>query len=40
MGVLTPRERLRITLNHEEPDRIPIDLGAMQSRIHIKTYKK
>ena len=25
---MTPRERLRLTLDHKEPDRVPIDLGA------------
>jgi hypothetical protein len=25
---MTPRERVRRTINHEEPDRIPIDLGS------------
>ncbi len=29
--MLTRRERLLITLRHEEPDRIPIDLGSMRS---------
>jgi uroporphyrinogen decarboxylase len=26
-------------LNHQEPDRVPIDLGGNQSGIHIKAYK-
>ena len=34
------RERVRITLNHKEPDKVPIDLGGNQSSIHIKAYKK
>ena len=25
---MTPRERVKAALNHQEPDRIPIDLGA------------
>jgi len=28
---MTPRERLLTTINHQEPDRIPIDLGATPS---------
>ncbi|MDH7570060.1 MAG: uroporphyrinogen decarboxylase family protein, partial [Armatimonadota bacterium] len=28
MGTLTPRERVRAALSHEEPDRVPMDLGA------------
>lgn len=28
MGSLTPRERVRIALRHQEPDRVPIDLGG------------
>jgi uroporphyrinogen decarboxylase len=27
-GSLTPRERVRLTLNHQEPDRVPIDLDG------------
>jgi len=34
------RERVRFTLNHKEPDKVPIDLGGNQSSIHIKAYKK
>ena len=25
---MTPRERLRKAINHEEPDRVPLDLGS------------
>jgi uroporphyrinogen decarboxylase len=25
---MTPRERIKKALNHEEPDRIPVDLGG------------
>ncbi len=25
---MTPRERVRTTLNHQEPDRVPVDLGS------------
>lgn len=28
---LTSRERVRMTLNHEEPDRVPMDLGSSRS---------
>jgi len=28
MGALTSRERVRMALNHEEPDRVPVDIGA------------
>jgi len=28
---VNPRERVLTTLRHEEPDRVPIDLGAMLS---------
>jgi len=34
------RERVNITLNHKEPDKVPIDLGGNQSSIHILAYKK
>jgi len=28
MGALTSRERVRMALNHQEPDRVPVDIGA------------
>ena len=28
---MTSRERVRMALNHQEPDRMPIDFGAMRS---------
>lgn len=34
------RERINFTLNHNEPDKIPLDFGGNQSGIHIKAYKK
>jgi len=37
---LNSRERVNKSLNHEEPDKIPLDLGGNQSSIHIKAYKK
>jgi uroporphyrinogen decarboxylase len=35
---LTSRERLLKALNHEEPDRVPIDLGGNQTGIHKFAY--
>jgi len=32
------RERVRTTINHKEPDRVPIDLWGSASRIHNKLY--
>ncbi|HOW64155.1 MAG TPA: uroporphyrinogen decarboxylase family protein [Verrucomicrobiota bacterium] len=37
---LTPRERVLKALNHEIPDRVPIDLGGNQSGIHRNAYRK
>lgn len=37
---LTPAERLKMALNHKEPDRIPLDLGSTKmSGISIKAYQ-
>ncbi len=36
---MNSRERVKVTLNHKEPDKVPIDLGGNQSSIHIKAYK-
>ena len=36
---LTPRERVIRALNHEEPDRVPIDLGGFQTGIHRVAYQ-
>lgn len=36
---MTSRERLLTALNHEEPDRVPIDLGGNQTGIHKFAYK-
>lgn len=36
---MSPRERVRVALRHEEPDRIPIDLGGFQTGIHKKAYE-
>jgi uroporphyrinogen decarboxylase len=35
---MTPRQRLLKTLNHQIPDRVPIDLGGFQTGIHKKAY--
>jgi len=37
---LNSRERVITSLNHEEPDMVPLDLGGNQSGIHIKAYVK
>lgn len=38
---MTPRERVRTSLNHMEPDRIPLDLGSTKmSGISIKAYRE
>ena len=36
---MTPRERMLKALNHQEPDRIPIDLGGNQTGIHKFAYQ-
>jgi uroporphyrinogen decarboxylase len=36
---MSARERVIKALNHEEPDRIPIDLGGFQTGIHRKAYQ-
>jgi len=35
---MTPRQRVQKALNHEIPDRVPIDLGGFQTGIHTKAY--
>ena len=35
---MTPRERVRLALNHEEPDRVPIDNNGIVSSIHEVAY--
>ena len=35
---MNSRERVITTLNHIEPDKVPIDLGGNQSSIHMKAY--
>jgi uroporphyrinogen decarboxylase len=36
---MTSRERLLTALNHQEPDRVPIDLGGNQTGIHKFAYQ-
>ncbi len=36
---MTSRERVRASLDHQEPDRVPIDLGGFQTGIHRKAYQ-
>lgn len=35
---MTSRQRVQKALNHEIPDRVPIDLGGFQTGIHTKAY--
>lgn len=35
---MNPRERVQATLNHQEPDRVPLDLWGSASRIHTGLY--
>ncbi len=35
---MSPRQRVSLALNHEVPDRVPIDLGGFQTGIHRKAY--
>jgi uroporphyrinogen decarboxylase len=37
---VNPRERLLTSLQHKEPDRIPLDLGAMMTTIEAEAYEK
>jgi uroporphyrinogen decarboxylase len=37
---LTPRERVLKALNHQVPDRVPIDLGGNQTGIHRNAYRR
>ena len=36
---MTSRERVIKTLNHEIPDRVPIDFGGFQTGIHKRAYE-
>ncbi|HUS74041.1 MAG TPA: hypothetical protein VMY06_13355, partial [Sedimentisphaerales bacterium] len=35
---MTSRERVIKAINHQIPDRVPIDLGGFQTGIHQKAY--
>ncbi|MBU0616272.1 MAG: uroporphyrinogen decarboxylase family protein [Planctomycetes bacterium] len=35
---MTPRQRAQAAINHETPDRVPIDLGGFQTGIHRQAY--
>jgi len=37
---MTPRERVAKALNHEAPDRVPIDFGGFQTGIHRNAYRR
>jgi len=37
---MNSRERVLTTLNHREPDKVPLDFGGNQSSIHIHAYKR
>ncbi len=36
---MNSRERVMATLNHTEPDKVPIDLGDSITEIHITAYR-
>ena len=38
-ATMTPRQRLLAALNHQTPDRVPIDLGGNQTGIHRFAYQ-
>ena len=40
MDKLTSRERVRRALDHEEPDRVPVDLGGRNTNLHREEYEK
>ena len=35
---MNSRERVKLTLNHKEPDKVPLDLGGNTTGIHLKAY--
>lgn len=37
---MNSRQRVRIALNHQEPDRVPIDLGGYQTGIMVDAYNR
>ena len=40
MGQMTPRERLLTALRHEEPDRVPLDIGGLATTIETDPYNE
>lgn len=40
MAEMTPRERLLTALKHEEPDRVPLDLGGLATTIETDPYEE
>lgn len=40
MKEMTPRERVLTSLNHEEPDRVPLDLGSLATTIEAVPYNE
>ncbi len=40
LDIMNSRERVLSTINHVEPDRVPIDFGGNQTSIHVRAYKK
>jgi len=39
MGGMTPRERVISALEHQEPDRVPLDLGGINTSLMVQTFK-
>ena len=37
-GTMTPRERVQLTLNHKEPDRVPVTLGGSANHLTEQRY--
>ena len=36
---MTSRERVKLALNHQEPDRVPLDLGSVATSMLMDTYE-
>ncbi|HMF33426.1 MAG TPA: uroporphyrinogen decarboxylase family protein, partial [Candidatus Lokiarchaeia archaeon] len=37
---MTSRERVKAAIAHQEPDKVPVDLGGMQTSIHVRAYDR
>ena len=37
---MTPRERFTAAMNHQQPDRVPIDMGKQVGSLHKFEYQK